>query len=361
MYETGDYLIPRLNQVPFLEKPPLTYWGIAAGMELLGKNEWGARAFHALCYILTVGIVGFFGAYLLGRRSAGWMSAIIYATMIIPYAAASVVTPDTPLALCTTTALFCFWQSAKPNARRIFIWKILMFAAFGAGFLAKGPAVLIPSGAIAIYLLAQGRFFSYFLSLGTLVGVVVFSSIGVTWYFLVIREIPEALSYFWDNQIWGRLVSHKYHRNPGLSRAVVIYLPILLLGSLPWSAVFLSRIRETGRTLFKKKWWFDLRNRPVELFLMTWILVPLLVLSLASSKLPLYVLPLFPALALGVTHRILQAKTYPSNLGFFGSTRRAMLLTLWAVILLGLKGGASYYPSDRGRSCLVGRYSGSSS
>ena len=50
MAQTGDWLIPRLHQIPWLDKPPLSLWGIAAGLLVFGQNEWGARAFHALCY-----------------------------------------------------------------------------------------------------------------------------------------------------------------------------------------------------------------------------------------------------------------------------------------------------------------------
>src|ERR1700752_3121622 len=53
MVRTGDYLVPGLEGSPWLEKPPLSLWGIAAGLRLLGQNEWGARAFAGLCYVLT--------------------------------------------------------------------------------------------------------------------------------------------------------------------------------------------------------------------------------------------------------------------------------------------------------------------
>src|SRR5579862_7446646 len=57
MLDSGDWLVPRMNGEPYPEKPPLMYWGMAAGMTIFFKNEIGARAFYSLCFVLTVLLV----------------------------------------------------------------------------------------------------------------------------------------------------------------------------------------------------------------------------------------------------------------------------------------------------------------
>ncbi len=107
MSKTGDFLIPRLNHEIFLDKPPLVYWGIAMGMRLFGFNEWGARFFTAMCFSLTALLVAWFGSSLWDRRT-GLLAGLFYATTIIPFAAANVTTPDTPLAFSIALAFYCF-------------------------------------------------------------------------------------------------------------------------------------------------------------------------------------------------------------------------------------------------------------
>lgn len=351
MAETGDYMIPRLHHEPWLDKPPLSLWGIAAGIKLLGQNEWGARAFHGLSFVLTTVLVFFLGISLGGKRRA-LLGAVIYASMIIPFAAANVVTPDAPLAFWTTLTFLCFWKSVKPDAQNVTLWKMLMCVAFGLGFLTKGPAVLIPSGAMFIYLILQGRAWRYFLTPWAILGVALFAVLGLSWYAYVSRSLPGALEYFLDNQLLGRTVSSKYGRNPGLSGAF-IYPPVVLLGALPWSYFWIGALKKKGRKLFRKAPWGNLKKDPVRLLLFLWIAAPLTVLCLASSKLPLYALPVFPALAL-VTARLFPRsvdKPWLENpLGF--SRKGIILLGLWLFALPGIKLAVSAYPHEKDMHAL---------
>ena len=194
MSETGDFLIPRLGHQPWLDKPPLSLWGIAAGMQLLGQNETGVRAFHALSFVLTVLLVFVLGRSLGGERE-GLLGAVIYGTKAIPFSAANIVTPDTPLTLWTTAAFLCFWKSVKPNTRHPALWKMLLCAAVGFGFLTKGPAALVPAGAMIVFLLLKRRTLRYLLTPWAVLGLALFGAIGLTWYAWVAKEIPGA----WDD------------------------------------------------------------------------------------------------------------------------------------------------------------------
>src|SRR5208283_3325123 len=80
MLQSGDYLVSRINHLPFLNKPPLQVWGLAAGLKLLGRNEWGARAFNALCLLATALAVGLLARAWWGGH-AGLLAAMIYVSL----------------------------------------------------------------------------------------------------------------------------------------------------------------------------------------------------------------------------------------------------------------------------------------
>jgi len=76
MLRGHDWLIPRLNGEPFLDKPPLLYWSIALGMKVLGENEWGLRAANALAFAGATLLVGLLAARWWGLR-AGRLAALV--------------------------------------------------------------------------------------------------------------------------------------------------------------------------------------------------------------------------------------------------------------------------------------------
>jgi 4-amino-4-deoxy-L-arabinose transferase len=134
--------------------------------------------------------------------------------------------------------------------------------------------------------------------------------------------------------IWGRLVSDKYQRNPGLGGSL-IYLPILLLGTLPWSVLWY--VPQKGlRKYFSAAAWKELSKDPARLLLACWIVIPCIILCLASSKLGLYALPIFPALALAT------AKCLPETISSGGteelfshaSIKHFSFILLWTGLLL---------------------------
>jgi 4-amino-4-deoxy-L-arabinose transferase-like glycosyltransferase len=348
MLDRGNIIIPYLGEDIFLEKPPMIYWGIIGGLKLFGHNEFAVRVFHALCYVFTVLTVGLLGRTLFKSMIHGIAAGVIYATMAIPFVAANFVTPDTPLALWTTVAVLLFWKSIEPNASHVTVWKMLMCLAIGLGFLTKGPAVLIPFAGMFVFLLVRRQTIKYFFTPWILVGFVIFCAAGLGWYAYIAYKVPGAGAYFFDNQIWGRLVSKKYNRNPGMMGAL-IYIPVLLFGSLPWSSVWLEKRKQLS-SILKKSWWTELKNRPVALFLLCWFFVPVAILSLASSKLSLYPLPVFPAMALALTPlwvRKIPASLLEKKEKFNLPIKPIALICIWIVILLGTKFALGHYPADK--------------
>lgn len=363
MMKAGNLLIPKIGEEGseiFLEKPPLLYWGIMAGLRVFGRSEFAARAFNALCYCATVAVIGALSLSMFGDKRTAVASSIMYATMVIPFIAVNFVTPDTPLTLWTTLAVLCFWKSVEPDAKRVRMWQLLMCVAVGLGFLTKGPAVLIPCAGMFTFLLVRRRTVQFFFTPWALVGVAIFCLIGLGWYSYVSLKVQGAASYFFDNQVWGRLVSPKYRRNPGLSGAF-IYVPIILFGTLPWSGIWWEKRAYLWRKLFCRKWWYGLPADSRALLLVCWFFAPMIILSLASSKLGLYALPVFPALA------ITSAQLYREKIaaGLAGLRcgapilcRPAILMAVWIVVLLVAKVGIAHYPTRSDSRLLWKQLSG---
>jgi 4-amino-4-deoxy-L-arabinose transferase-like glycosyltransferase len=338
MLQTGDYIVPCLNDsIPHFTKPPLTYWAIAGGISLLGWNEWGARLANALAFAATVMVV-----FALARRitpGRAWLSSIIYASFLFPFGAANVVTTDTLLTLWEALAVLGFvewrFRSGRPH-KNLFL--VLMWAGFGLAFLTKGAPGLLPLLAIIVFVaLADGwkrvpRIFS-------MKGIALFAVIGLGWYVMVTMTHKGLMTYFLRDEFVNRIATGMHHRNPEWFKPFAIYLPILMLGTLPWSLPLLRAARSVPETLFSKPWWRNkLENDQWPVFLFLWVLLPLAVFFASSSRLSLYILPLFVPLALTVgrlTHITLERKAI------------RYLLAAWMVMLPFLKLAGSFYPFDK--------------
>jgi 4-amino-4-deoxy-L-arabinose transferase-like glycosyltransferase len=346
MLDTGDFTVARLSHLPYLNKPPLTFWGIAAGLEVFGRNEWGARAFNAVCFVLTSALAGLLG-YLMWGASEGLLAALVYATFPVAAAACNVVTPDTPLTLWSMLAMLCFWQSVNGAGRRE-PWKAALGLALGLGVLTKGPAALIPTGAMFAYLVLTRQTLRFFLSPWLLLGAILSVLPIVCWYVPVIQKVPGAAEYMWNSQVYGRIISGEFKRSPGLIGAVVTYGPILTAAALPWSAIAVIGLFRFKPATNTYRWWAALTRRPAALLLFLWAAIPTAVLCAASSKLPLYILPIFPGLAIAVARtctllwpnaRLALAEAHPA--------RWALMLGSCGALLLGAKCGAAYWPTNQ--------------
>jgi 4-amino-4-deoxy-L-arabinose transferase-like glycosyltransferase len=334
MIKNGDFLIPRIGQEIFLEKPPLLYWGIIAGVDLFGKSEFACRFFTALCFALTAVLTGLLAHDMFKSTLNGIIACFIYATMTIPFVAANFITPDTSLVLWTTLSILFFFKSLYAGRSGSNLFKMLMYIALGFGFLTKGPAVLIPCVGMFVYLILTKQFKKFFLTPWTILGVLLFVTVGLSWYVYVSLKIPGSAAYFFDNQIWGRLVTGKYRRNPGITK-ILIYVPVLLFGSLPWITIWLERKKYFKTTVMNKVWWKNLLQYPEKLFLVIMFFVPLLIISLASSRLAFYSLPLFPILAVA-TSRLWTNKIPPfmQDIKIKTFARQVIPALCWSLLLL---------------------------
>ncbi len=343
MVRSGRYVVPAYNaEVLHLSKPPLTYWAIAGGMTLLGQNEWGARLPNAIAFVGT--LLALFG---LGRRitpDRPWLPPLVYATSIVPFVAANIVTTDTLLSFWEALAVWAFveWWCRQGQPRLALL--LLMWCAFGLAFLTKGPPGLLPLLAITVFSIAQRgwkdtrRIFHPF-------GLLAFLALGLTWYGLVEVVRPGTVGYWVHDEVLGRVASNLHRRNPQWYKALTVYGPVLVAGCIPWlTPVFRGVLRSVEGGFSPSHWKERMARDPWAGFLFLWFFLPLLVLLLSSSRLPLYVLPLMAPLALATARWV--------NLPL-RSNREVPLLLAWGIALLGTKYAVSRHPVPQDSRALA--------
>jgi len=339
MVASGNYLTPTLHGKPHWTKPPMGYWAIAAGLRTVGKNSWGARLANAVAFSLTVLLTGWLGVRMFGS-TAGWLAALIYATSLFPVMVANTVNTDTLLGLWEILAVCCFWQADdQPRDATSRNWLTGMWAAFGCGFLTKGPPALLPLAVILLFLVFRRRQQGKAgIQLITWPGLALFLVLGFGWYILMVAWNPDLFRYFLEDEVVLRVATDRWSRNPEWYQPFRIYLPLLLFGGGLWSwllGCFAWRTK-MGR---RPAWAALFQECQAPLFLLLWLMLPLVIFSLSRSRLPDYVLPLFPVMALVMGREAARNWNSPA-------WRRAVLVIalISAGLLTGMKWASARLP-----------------
>jgi 4-amino-4-deoxy-L-arabinose transferase-like glycosyltransferase len=264
MARSGDWITPRLDGQAWFEKPPLTYWLTAAGHLAGLPDEWAARLPEAL---ISVAFLAFFyfslarefslrmalAAAAILATSAGWMAYSFAALTDLPMSAA--------LGGAMLILLF--------NPQRA----TLAGALLGVSILGKGfvPVVLIAP----VFLIARGKRMVVTLAAAVIV--------AAPWFIFCSARNGGA---FWDDFFWKQHIARFLTASLEHVQPFWYYVPVLLAGLFPWTplAVLLAQ-----RRLYS--------DRRI-LLLAAWVVYGLIFFSVARNKLPGYMLPLFPALAI---------------------------------------------------------------
>jgi len=328
MHRAGEWVRPTLRGEPWLEKPPLYYWLAGAAFRLLGENETAARLPSALAGVFLVGTTAFVGARLFGA-AAGLHAGFVLATSLLPFAFGRAASMDMLLAAAVTAAIGLLGLGLLGIGGRLAV--PAAFAFMGLATLAKGPlGVLLPALVAAGYLAAarDGRALRAILSPA---GLLAFLVVAGPWYVAILLDQGgRFVDVFLLNHNVARFTS-TIHNHPG---PPVYYVPIVLLGLFPWSGLLLPGLGGLRP-----------RRERADLFVLCWLALPFVFFSLAGSKLPGYVLPCLPPLALvmGRAAAGLQAGeagtrfgTGPRAVAVVGVVLGALLLTTPAALRFAL-------------------------
>jgi 4-amino-4-deoxy-L-arabinose transferase-like glycosyltransferase len=281
MARSGDVVTPTLQGRPWLEKPILYYWMAAAAFRVFGESEAAARLPSVLASVFTVGVTALWGARLYGG-AAGLHAGFVLAASVLFFAYGRAASMDALLAACVTAATGLLGLALLGIAGRAAVPAAYVF--MGLGTLAKGPlGVLLPLLVAGSYVaLARDR--QGVRRLLSLPGLAAFLLVAAPWYVLVYRAQGWAFvdTFLLDHNL--QRFTSTIHRHPG---PFYYYLPLLLAGLFPWSGLIPAALAYARP-----------RVRPADLFVLVWLVLPLVFFSAAGSKLPGYILPCLPPLAL---------------------------------------------------------------
>lgn len=283
MARSGDWVTPRLNGIPYYEKPPLQYWATALSIDLLGPTAFAARLWTGLLGLLGIGASAFFARRLFGLGAAQRAPWILAGTLY--YAALGHInTLDMGVAvwMFLSAGSFLLAQQERPRW-----WMTWAWIAAALGFLSKGlMALALPGTTLMLYTLFT-RDLGPWKRLCLWPGLPIFIAITAPWFWLAYRVHPEFLWFFFVHEQFDRYTTTLHQR----VEPAWYFLPILLAGLWPWT---LSALRALGDTLLRH----PSQHFSAPKFLAIYTLFVVAFFSLSGSKLPDYILPAFPALSL---------------------------------------------------------------
>ncbi len=316
MVVTGDWVTPRLNAIKYFEKPPLQYWATAAAYTVFGEHHWSARLWPALTGLLCVLLIYFAGRRLFGEV-VGFYAALILAASPGFIIVAQINTLDMGLTLFMTATLLCLLLALNEPAGRNSPWMVAAWACAALAMLSKGLIGIVLPGAVFIAYVLLQRNWRLLARLRWGWGLLVFFALAAPWFILVQLANPEFFDFFFIREHFARFAS-KVHRREG---GWWYFLPILAFAMLPW-IMHLPRALLSGWRDTSSDGGFHPRR-----FLVLWSVLIFLFFSASSSKLPSYIVPIFPALALLIAHTL-------ASVSIHALRWNALLMAASAVALL---------------------------
>jgi 4-amino-4-deoxy-L-arabinose transferase-like glycosyltransferase len=278
MFMSGNFIVPHLNYVAYVEKPPLLYWLTSMSYVVLGVNEFAARVPVALSALITVVATYYFALRTYGRRVAIVAGAILITTPLFAILA-QVLTTDMTLTMLTTVASYALFLHWREGGR----WCWIAYVAIALAILTKGPVgAILPIAALAAFLIWERDLRGAIAGFNAIAGIVLVIVIAVPWFVaLAIRE-PGYLDFYIVGEHFERAFVSDYSH----AEAFYFYIPVIVAGMLPWSLMVPILT------------WRDSAPNHARRFCLTAAAVIVVLFSIASAKLIPYILPALPFLAI---------------------------------------------------------------
>jgi 4-amino-4-deoxy-L-arabinose transferase-like glycosyltransferase len=286
MLQRHDWVTPVLFGQPWLEKPPLYYWGAMLAYKLTGGvSDWAARLPSAVLCTLMVYFIYLWTRQF--RRGMQLDAALITAASAIIIGFGRGASTDMPLTATVTIAMLCWygWYESQNRA-----WLVLFYLFAGLGTLAKGPVAVFLAAAIIAAFAFLRRDWRVVSRTLWLPGIALYALVVLPWFIAVQRANPEFFRVFILEHNLARYATDAYrHKQP-----FWYFLPVALIGLVPWTifvvAALVDAIRDWRYSVTEPQGREDLRT-----YLAVWFLLPIIFFSLSQSKLPGYILPAIPA------------------------------------------------------------------
>ena len=298
MNKSGDYITPRLKEAVYIEKPPLAYWATALAFKIFGENEFSSRLFAGLCAWGCILLVYSMGRFLHDEKT-GLYGAAVLTTSLFHFAIGRINILDMPVAFFLSLAIWSGYRYCAAAGRKE--WLYLCYLASALAFLTKGLiGIVFPAAIIVIWLVSVKRWRDIPKLISPL-GILIFLAVSLPWLILIQQAHSDFFRFFFVQEHFQRYTTTIHHRN----EPFYYYLPIIILGTLPWCAFLFKALREEesaplvgggGQTDVWNK--FPCFRREDAFYLLIWAGFITLFFSLSSSKLIPYIAAIFLPLSL---------------------------------------------------------------
>jgi len=283
MVVSGDYLHPTLMGIKHYHKPPLTYYITSLGYQIFGINEFGARFFLGITLLLQIYLVYRIALLIYKDDKIAYASALIYSSFPIVLIAARNLTTDAFLATFILWSIY-LWLQFKHLKKTSYLYGF--FIVLGLAFLTKGPVGLVPS----IFFIICWNFFrkeKIKLSVHLFIGIILMLAISCSWFLAIILDDPNVWHYFIQEQIINRATNaEQFHR----TQPIWYYLVLIPALGLPWIFFIIAYFQQKSKQIW--------RESVINKILIVTTISLLILFSLFSSKLILYILPIFSFIAI---------------------------------------------------------------
>lgn len=275
MFESGDWLVPRLDSLPFIHKPPMLHWLSSIAMHIFGVHVWVVRLVPVLAAsLLLIGTYLFVRKYL--SQKIAELSILMMATNLLFFGSSQYVNHDLLLATGITLSVFCLVDFSLCN-RKAMLFLGYFFAA--SAFLTKGLIGILIPGMILLPWLLYTRQYKRIPAFFNPFALLFLAALTLPWLYQMQQIYPDFLHYFFIDQQFNRFHSNQFNNK----QSWFFYLVILLVSLLPW----LLTLRWTGlRTIMHQQ-----RLNPIGQLLIWWLVSVVIFFSIPPSKLAGYILP----------------------------------------------------------------------
>jgi 4-amino-4-deoxy-L-arabinose transferase-like glycosyltransferase len=323
MFESGDRLTPTFNGELRVAKPVFLYWLMDQSYRLFGVNEFAARFPSALFGVGLILIQYLFLVHQRDRTVALFGGLMLLLNLEI-LALGRMALTDSVLIFFTTASLYGFWLGlhGEGGVRR---WIWMFYIGMAVATLTKGPVgFAVPLITMALYLTWTRRWPLYWQHGIPLAGTILFILLAAPWYAAMFLVHGDAYATGAKVHTIGRFLSPM----EGHNGTIFFYLPVLLLGFFPWSALLPVPLYRTLKD------WYHLRrarSQPdptgtseLDLFAALWVVGVFVFFTASSTRLPHYIGPLFPAAALLAASYWSRCLQDPTTKGIRGSIHLMM-------------------------------------
>ena len=323
MFESGDRLTPTFNGELRVAKPVFLYWLMEQSYRLFGVNEFAARFPSAL---FGVGLILIHYLFLVHQRdrTVALFGGLMLLLNLEILGLGRVALTDSVLIFFTTASLYGFWLGLHGTGGvRRWIW--VFYIGMALATLTKGPVgFAVPLIVAALYLTWTRRWRDYWQKGVPFAGILLFILLAAPWYAAMFLVHGDAYATGAKAHTIGRFFSPM----EGHQGTIFFYLPVLLLGFFPWSALLPVPLY---RTL--KDWYLVRRacahpdhtgTSELDLFAALWLVGVLVFFTASATRLPHYIGPLFPAAALLTASYWSRCLHDPTTKGIRGSIHLMM-------------------------------------